>query len=129
MKKKETITLPGFENLPFSSAVRAGDTIYLSGHAGMSDDDGKPLNTVEEQAVQTLENIKRTLETVGASLDEVVKVTCFLGDQNNFSKMNEVYLRYFKGDLPARSTCITGLALPSMLLEMECVAYHPVDEG
>ena len=120
MKKKETITLPGFENLPFSSAVRAGDTIYLSGHAGMSDDDGKPLNTVEEQAVQTLENIKRTLEAVGASLDEVVKVTCFLG---------EVYLRYFKRDLPARSTCITGLALPSMLLEMECVAYHPVDEG
>ena len=129
MKKKEAITLPGFEKLPFSSAVRAGDMIYLSGHAGMSDGDGNPLTTVEEQAVQTLENIKRTLEAAGATLDDVVKVTCFLGDQKNFPKMNEVYLRYFKGDLPARSTCITGLALPNMLLEIECVAYSPSDEG
>jgi 2-iminobutanoate/2-iminopropanoate deaminase len=127
--KKETITLPGYERLPFSSAVRVGDMVYLSGHAGMSDDDGNSLSTIEGQTTQTLENIKRTLEAAGASLDNIVKVTCFLGDQKDFGKMNEVYLKYFKGDLPARSTCITGLAVPNMLLEVECIAYRPVDEG
>jgi 2-iminobutanoate/2-iminopropanoate deaminase len=127
--KKETITLPGYERLPFSSAVRVGDMVYLSGHAGMSDDDGNSLSTIEGQTTQTLENIKRTLEAAGASLDNIVKVTCFLGDQKDFGKMNGVYLKYFKGDLPARSTCITGLAVPNMLLEVECIAYRPVDEG
>ncbi len=111
--------------MPFSSAVRAGDLIFLSGHAGMQDDDGNPLETVEEQTRKTLENISRTLEAAGASLEDVVKVTVFLGDQGHFSRMNEVYGAFFKEDLPARSTCITGLAVPNMLLEMECVAYSP----
>ena len=120
---KEVITLPGTRSRPFSSAVRAGDLIFTSGHAGMRDGEGRPLETIEEQTRQTLESLKATLEACGATLDDVVKVTCFLGSQGDFRKMNEVYLSYFKGELPARSTCITGLAVPGMLLEMECVAY------
>lgn len=50
------------------------------------------------------------------------------GAQGDFRKMNQVYLSYFKGGLPARSTCITGLAVPGMLLEIECVAYLPRGE-
>ncbi|HUS78615.1 MAG TPA: RidA family protein [Patescibacteria group bacterium] len=122
---KEVINISSGRKLPFSSAVRAGDFIFLSGHAGMRDDDGNPLETVEDQTRKTLENISKTLKAAGASLDDVVKVTVYLGDQGHFSRMNEVYGTFFKEDLPARSTCITGLAVPNMLLEMECVAYSP----
>ena len=125
---REVITLPGTRSRPFSSAVRAGDLIFTSGHAGMRDSEGKALKTIEEQTKQTLESLKATLEASGATLDDVVKVTCFLGAQEHFRKMNEVYLSYFTGELPARSTCITGLAVPGMLLEMECVAYRPKGE-
>ena len=85
------------------------------------------VKTVEEQTRRTLEGLKATLEAAGASMRDVVKVTCFLGDQAHFSKMNKVYTSFFKDELPARSTCITGLALPGMLLEMECIAYKPVE--
>ena len=78
----------------------------------MGDSEGKELKTIEEQTKQTLESLKATLEASGATLDDVVKVTCFLGAQEHFRRMNEVYLSYFKGELPARSTCITGLAVP-----------------
>ena len=122
---KEVTTLPSSRPRPFSSAVRAGDFIFTSGHAGIRDSDGNELKTVEEQTRRTLESLKATLEAAGASLDDVVKVTCFLGDQAHFSKMNEVYTSFFKGELPARSTCITGLAVPGMLIEMECIAYNP----
>jgi len=55
----------------------------------------------------------------------VVKATVFLTDVDNYAKMNEVYRSYFPKDLPARSTVITGLALPELLLEGECIAYKP----
>ena len=66
---------------------------------------------------------KKTLASAEARLVDVIKVTVFIGDQTNFSKMNEAYRDYFKNELPARSTCITGLANPAMLLEIECIAY------
>ena len=71
--KKEVITLPGTRSRPFSSAVRAGD--FTSGHAGMHDSEGKELKSIEEQARQTLESLKATLEAAGATLNDVVKVT------------------------------------------------------
>jgi 2-iminobutanoate/2-iminopropanoate deaminase len=92
------------------------------------DSDGRALKSIEEQTRQTLENLKATLEASGATMEDAVKVTCFLGAQEDFGKMNEVYLSYFTGKLPARSTCITGLAVPGMLLEMECIAYKPKGE-
>jgi 2-iminobutanoate/2-iminopropanoate deaminase len=58
-------------------------------------------------------------------VSDVVKVTVFLRGADDFVKMNEVYQSYFTGDLPARSTVVTGLVIPGMLIEMECVAYCP----
>jgi 2-iminobutanoate/2-iminopropanoate deaminase len=56
-------------------------------------------------------------------MNEVVKVTVFLGDWSNFEKMNEIYQSYFTKDYPARSTIVTGMYIPDMLIEIECIAY------
>ena len=69
--------------------------------------------------------MKQVLETAGASLDDVVKVTVFLGNVTDFAKMNAAYQSYFPKDQPARSTAVTGLVVPNMLTEMECIAYSP----
>ena len=58
-------------------------------------------------------------------MGDVVKVAVFLANVNDFAKMNEVYRSYFPKDRPVRSTIITGLVRPDMLIEMECIAYHP----
>ena len=122
---KKVITVPGAPKLPFSPAIRAGDYIFVSGQVGFVDDQGKELKGIEAQLRQCFENIKRVLIAAGASLNDVVKVTVFLRNQGDFAKMNEVYQGYFPGDKPARSTVVASLALPEMLIEMECIAYLP----
>jgi len=120
---KKVITIPGAPKLPFSPAIRAGDYIFVSGQAGFVDAKGNEIKGVEAQVRLCLENMKRVLVAAGAPLDDVVKVTVFLRNEEDFAKMNEVYQGYFPEDKPARSTVIAGLALPTMLVEMECIAY------
>jgi len=122
---KKVITLPDAPKFPFSSAIRAGDYIFVSGQVGHTDAQDREVTGVEAQVKQCLENIKRVLAAAGLSLDDVVKVTVFLRNEKDFAKMNEVYQSYFTKDRPARSTVIAGLVLPSMLIEMECIAYSP----
>ena len=122
---KEYYTMPGMERYPFCSAVKAGDYIYLSGNAALKDDEGNDLTTVESQTHQIMKNFRSILENFDATMDDIVKVTIFLGDQGEWGNMNEIYKSYFTGPLPARSTCIAGLVIPGFLLEMECVAYKP----
>ena len=122
---KKVITLPDALKLPFSPAIRAGDYIFVSGQVGHTDAQGREVKGIEAQVKQCLENVKKVLAAAGSSLDDVVKVTVFLRNEKDFAKMNEVYQGYFTKDQPARSTVIAGLALPSMLIEMECIAYSP----
>jgi len=123
---KEVIRVPNAPKLPFSPAIRAGDYIFVSGQGGFSDSQGNEIKGIEAQTRRCLDNIKQILETAGSSLDDVVKVTIFLGDVNNFSEMNKAYQEYFAEDArPARSTAVTGLVVPTMLVEMECIAYCP----
>lgn len=122
---KITYTTPGMEHLPFCSAVKAGDYIFLSGAAALKDDEGNDLTTIEGQTHQIMKQMSRTLSNFDATLDDIVKVNIFIGEQAEWSKMNEVYRSYFTGDLPARATCVAGLVIPGFLLEMEAVAYKP----
>lgn len=122
---KKVITVPGAPKLPFSPGIRAGDYIFVSGQAGFVDAEGKEIKGIEAQTKLCLENIKAVLKAAGCSLDDVVKVTVFLRNQEDFAKMNEVYQSYFVKDRPARSTVVAALALPSMLIELECIAYSP----
>lgn len=122
---KEVITIPNAPKLPFSPAIRGGDYIFVSGQGGFVDAEGREVKGIEAQTKQCLENMKQVLETAGSSLDDVVKVTVFLGNVNDYAKMNEVYQSYFPKDYPARSTAVTGLVIPNMLIEIECIAYCP----
>ncbi len=92
-------------NRPFSDAVRVGKMIYLSGALGTLP--GKstlaPGGTAAETR-QALENIKVMLAGYGTSMDRVVKCTVMLADIKDYGVMNEIYVSYFPGPKPARST-------------------------
>ncbi len=106
---------------PFSAAVRTGNLLFVSGQVGMRD--GKIVEGIEEQTRATMENIRAVLAQAGATLEDVVKVTVFITDMSLWPKMNEVYAEYFPKDKPARSALgANGLALPELLVEIECVA-------
>lgn len=119
----EYLNLPGVaeSGLPFSSAVRAGNTLYLSGVIGVIPGTLEVPETMEEEARLAMEQIKDTLETFGSSLDRVVKCTVFLADETNRDTFNQVYMGYFDR-LPARSgVTVKGLALGAKA-EVECIA-------
>ncbi len=112
-------------NLPYSDAVRAGNILFLSGAIGTPPGTRQlvPGGLVPETR-QTLENIKRNLETNGSSLDRVVKCTVMLADIGDFDAMNSVYREYFPTNKPARSTFgVSGLALGARI-EIECIAMR-----
>jgi 2-iminobutanoate/2-iminopropanoate deaminase len=120
----KVISLPDPSKLPISPAVRAGDYIFVSGQIGFTDSTGKEVKGIEAQTKQCFENIKQILQVEGSSLSDIVKVTVFLSDGSNFVKMNQVYQSYLSKDYPARSTVLTSLISPDMLIEIECIAYH-----
>lgn len=111
---------------PFSAAVRTGEPdgpglLFVSGQVGMRE--GKLGEGIEGQTRFTIENIRDVLAQAGCTLEDVVKVTVFMTDMSLWPKMNEVYREYFPKDPPARSALgVNGLALPELLVEMECVA-------
>ena len=108
---------------PFSTAVRVGDVLYLSGSIGITPD-GKLPDTFEGQAKQTMENIGAALKARGLGWGDVFKCTVFIADMKNWPAFNTVYVPYFQpGKLPARSAVgVSGLALGAQL-ELECLAY------
>ncbi len=120
----EYLLMPGMEDmdLPFSSAVRVGNLLFLSGMLG-----NKPGTIelaeggIQGETQQTLDNIKRVVEQFGSSMDKVVKCTVFLADIAEWGAMNEVYKTYFPNP-PARSALgASGLALDARV-EIECIA-------
>ena len=109
--------------LPFSNAVRAGDTIYLSGQVGLKPD-GKLPAGFEAQARQTMDNIGGVLKSAGLGWGDVVKCTVMLDNIADWPAFNPIYASYFPdGKFPARSALgADGLALGA-LVEVECLAY------
>ena len=120
----EYLQMPGSEDLdlPFSAAVRVGDTLYVSGNIGNIPGTLELAEGgIQGETRQTLENIKRVVEQFGSSMDRVVKCTVFLADMAEWGAMNEVYRTYFANP-PARSALgASGLALDARV-EIECIA-------
>ena len=118
------LLMPGMEGrgLPFSSAVRVDNTLYLSGNVGNIPGTLELAEGgIQGETQQTLENIAAVLEQFDSSLDNVVKCTVFLADIAEWGAMNEVYRTFFKNP-PARSALgVSGLALGARV-EIECIA-------
>ena len=111
---------PGFM---FSTAVRVGDLVFLSGVMGTQAGGKLADGGIEGQTRQALENVKANLELAGATLADVAKCTVFLTDAANFAGMNKVYHEFFPTDPPARSTvAVAALVVPNALIEIECTA-------
>jgi reactive intermediate/imine deaminase len=110
------------KDLPFSTAVRVGRMLYLSGQIGI-DGSGKVVpGGIAAETRQAMENIRVTLEQYGSSLDHVIKATIMLADMSEWVEMNKVYVTYFPKHLPARSALgANGLALGARV-EVECIA-------
>lgn len=108
---------------PYSQAIKAGNMVFTSGQLAIDPQTGEFVkDDIKKEARQALENLKAVLEEAGASLNDVVKVTVFIKDMNQFSQINEVYGEYFSEHKPARS-CVEVARLPKDgNVEIEAVA-------
>ena len=112
--------------MPFSEAVKLGDTLYVSGQIGnLPGSLTLAPGGIGPEARRALDNMKAILERHGSSMDQVVKCTVFLADIKEWPAFNEVYREYFKTNLPARSAlAASGLAIGARV-EVECIAFVP----
>jgi 2-iminobutanoate/2-iminopropanoate deaminase len=108
---------------PYSQAMVANGIVYTAGQIALDPQTMDIIGTtVAEQTERVFANLKAVLEAAGASLDRVVKTTCFLADMADFAAMNEVYAKHFGDHKPARST-VAAAGLPkNVRVEIECVA-------
>ena len=107
---------------PYSQGIAVGDFIFTSGQLPLDPVSNTMPEGIEAQAKQSLDNVKAVVEAGGSDMGKVVKVTIFLKDLNDFSKVNEIYATYFSKDFPARS-CVQVARIPrDALIEIEAVA-------
>ena len=107
---------------PYSQAVEAAGTIYVSGQLPIDASTGKMPEGIEAQTRQSLTNLRHILEEAGSSLSDVVKTTVLLQDMGDFAAMNAVYAEFFTQEMPARM-CYEVAALPmGALVEIDAVA-------
>ena len=121
MKKISTDKAPAAIG-PYSQAIAVGDMLFTSGQIPIDPATGNiDAVGITAQTEQVMKNLAAVLEAGGASLDNVVKTTCFLADIADFAAFNEVYAKYITS-APARS-CFAVKALPKgALVEVEAIA-------
>ena len=122
---------PEFINLvepgpyPFSSAVKVGHLLFISGQIGTRLENGAPVlvnGGIDAEARQTLDNIKAIVEKAGTSMERIVKCSVMLADMSEWPRLNQIYATYFPGPKPARAAWgANGLALGARV-EIDCVA-------
>ena len=127
--KKISIDPDPYEPFRLAQGYRVGDLLFISGQAAI---DGKGqivgVGDFDAQAVQAFGNLDRVLRAGGSSLANVIKVTIFLRDMSNFSKIVELRGRYFTAPYPADTIVeVSSLYSPDALIEIEAIAV--VDEA
>jgi len=113
---------------PYSSAVRAGDFLFVSGQGPVDAATGEMQSeaSVQEQTRLVLRHIQNILQGCGADLVDVVKCSVFLENVRDFGAMNEVYGEVFGDIKPARTTIGSGMVAEGMKVEIDCIAYAPI---
>lgn len=108
---------------PYSQAVKAGDTLYISGQIPFDQITGEMINeNITEETHQVMKNIEAILQAADMSFNNVVKCSIFIKDMNQFATINEAYAMYFKVDPPARE-CVEVARLPKDVnVEISCIA-------
>lgn len=108
---------------PYSQAVQAGNTVYVSGQLPIDPATGAFAGEdIRAQTRQSLINIRSILEAVGADMSKVVKTTVLLKNIADFAAMNEIYAEFFAAPYPARAAFQVAALPKDALVEIECVA-------
>lgn len=108
---------------PYSQAIKAGNTIYVSGQLPIDPATGEFAgNDIASQTRQSLTNMKNILIEAGTDMSAVVKTTVLLSDIADFAAMNAVYAEFFAAPYPARAAFQVACLPKNALVEIECVA-------
>jgi len=108
---------------PYSQAIKANGTLYISGQLAIDPQTGKLVEGgIKEQTLQALKNIEAILTQAGYTKNDVVKSTVLLSDINNFSDMNEVYGQFYTENPPARAAYQVAKLPLGALVEIETIA-------
>ena len=107
---------------PYSQAVKTGNLMFISGQIPLNPETGDLVSgSIEDEANQVLNNIKSICEAAGNTLEDIVKITIFLTDLDNFATVNEVMKEHFSEPYPARATIeVSGLPL-GVNVEIEAI--------
>jgi 2-aminomuconate deaminase len=121
----------------FPHVKRAGDFLFVSGTSSRRPDnsfvgaevneDGSVVLDIKQQTRAVIENIQDILESVSAGLEDIVEISSFLINMDDFGGYNEVYSEFFDYDGPARTTvAVHQLPHPHLLIEIKAIAYKPL---
>jgi reactive intermediate/imine deaminase len=110
---------------PYSQAIRAGGTLYLSGQIGLDPKNGQMVDGLEAQTHQVFRNMRAVAKAAGATLDDVAKLSILLVDLADFAKVNEIMASYFQSPYPARSTYQVAALPRGGRIEVEGIVILP----
>jgi 2-iminobutanoate/2-iminopropanoate deaminase len=108
---------------PYSQAILKNDTLYISGQIPLNPSTGLlEMDTIEVATARVLDNIGALLQEAGFTYNDVVMVSIFLKDLQEFQAMNQIYARYFQGIAPARQTVQVSRLPLDVTIEISCIA-------
>jgi len=109
---------------PYSQAIKIGNSLFISGQIPVDPKSGELVEgDIRAQTHQVLKNIKAIVEAAGGTLNNVIKVTVYLDDMDDFAEMNEVYSQYFSESKLARTTIEVSRLPKNVKIEIEAIAY------
>ena len=137
MRESKVVTGKATPRGKFPHIKRAGDFLFVSGTSSRRPDNsiagaqigstGAVFLEIQEQTRAVIENVRDILESMGASLSDLVEISSFLVNMNDFDGYNAVYGEYFGFDGPTRTTvAVHQLPHPHLLIEIKAVAYKPI---
>ncbi len=110
---------------PYSQAVWAGETLFLSGQIAIDPESGELMTSnVQEETKQIMKNLEGVLQEAGLNFSNVIKTSIFLSDMGQFSAVNEVYGSYFESDFPARETVEVSNLPKGVNVEISMIAVR-----
>lgn len=110
---------------PYSQAIQAGQTVYISGQIGLDPSNNQLAEHFSAQAHQVFQNLRAIAQAAGGDLANFVKLTVFVTDLSRFAELNDIMQHYFTAPFPARAA-VQAAALPkNALIEVEAIMVLP----
>lgn len=108
---------------PYSQAILAGNTLYVSGQIALDPDTGDLINeNITEETHAVMKNMEAILRAAGFGFGDIAKCTIFIRDMGQFATINEAYGQYFKVNPPARETVEVSKLPKNVNVEISCIA-------